>query len=665
MSGTRDLMLAQAIDYLAEGLSVIPCRPQSKEPAIPWKEYQTAAADEETVRDWFDGADNNLAIVCGAVSGGLVVLDFDDAEGFEAWRKDNDFIKGAPIVRTSRGYHVYVRVKDRTIESRRLPGLDIQSDGHYIIASPSVHPSGAHYELVEGSLDDIPVVPANLIDGLSGKREESVGAKTKGGVAEGSRNNSLFSLGCRLRNAGEPPETVLAHLREANAHDCQPPLGDDEVVQIAESVERTREKENRLVEELQGLSLFQFSEQKDALVVRYGIDKTTLAKIYAKVHPASQGAGEGEGPTVPEDPKPFDEPVEGDQLLVDIRDQVRRFVVLDDEAATTVALWIALTYLVEKASYLGILAIESAMRRCGKTALIKVLNRLVHRVKRSENITAPALFRIISQSRPTLLIDEADSFLKGNEDLRGILNAGVEPGGTVMRCEDMGGGFVVREYDVFGAKAIALIGKMPPTLEDRSFVIRLRRRKREETIERLRGDKDLGFEMLQRGLVTWTASIAPGFNEIEPEEITSLNDRAADRWRDMLRIAKAAGGHWPERARRAAEKIEADQGDEEAKTLLLEDLRMLFAQTPERKVSHSQALVDDLKAIEGRPWADWNNGKSLTTNGLAKLLRDFGIKSRQVNLHGQNLQGYRVEDFQDVFARYLPERPYAPDSAEK
>lgn len=665
MRDTKNLILGQALDLMSEGFSVLPCVARQKEPAIRWKKYQSYRADEEMIREWFGGiTDYNLAIVCGAVSGGLVVLDFDDEDLYTKWRRSNTVPDGTPIVRSSRGFHVYVRT-DRAIDSHKVRGLDILGEGHYVLAPPSLHPSGARYELIEGSFSTIPKVPVEFFDGLAQGAEKAPDSGHDGGIAEGGRNSTLFSLGCRLRNAGESAEEVLAHLREANERNCTPPLDDKEIIEVSASVERYRETEDRLRAELRGLTLFQFGAQKDSLSARYNTDKTTLMKLFNKEQAAAQeGQGSKGGLPVPTDPEPLDEPVDGDELLHELRQQVRRFVVLDEDAATTVALWMTLTYLVDKASYLGILALESATKRCGKSTLLAVLRRLVHRAKSTANITSAALFRIIEVQKPTLLIDEADSFLKGNEDLRGILNAGVEPGGTVIRCVGSDGDYNPREYNVFAPKAIALIGKLPPTLEDRSFVVRMRRRMKDETVERLRGDRDLGFEMLRRKIVTWTAAITPGFAGMEPEVPSSLNDRAADRWRDLLRIADAAGGEWPERARRAAETLEVEREDDdgESKTLLLEDIRSIFERCPDQRAWHSRDLVGELTDLEGRPWAESNNGKPLTTYGLANLLDGFGVKSRQVKIERKNRQGYRVADFTDIFSRYLPKDDPSPTS---
>src|SRR5207253_1094825 len=72
-------------------------------------------------------------------------------------------------------------------------------------------------------------------------------------------------------------------------------------------------------------------------------------------------------------------------------------------------------------TYIGI---ESPEKRCGKTTLLSVLSELVNRAVVSTNISPSAFFRVIEEASPTLLIDEGDTFLQGNDELRGILNSG-------------------------------------------------------------------------------------------------------------------------------------------------------------------------------------------------------------------------------------------------
>src|SRR5262249_58800551 len=97
--------------------------------------------------------------------------------------------------------------------------------------------------------------------------------------------------------------------------------------------------------------------------------------------------------------------------------------------------------------------IGSATRGWGKTLFLDVLGRLLPRAQRTLNVT-PAAFRVIEEYQPTLLIDEADTFLN-NDDLRGILN-GNRKGDTVLRT--VGDNHEVRAFATYAAVAIAKAG---------------------------------------------------------------------------------------------------------------------------------------------------------------------------------------------------------------
>jgi hypothetical protein len=118
------------------------------------------------------------------------------------------------------------------------------------------------------------------------------------------------------------------------------------------------------------------------------------------------------------------DPIKGELLLNGLLAIINRFVVLPKWAGETLALWTLHTYafhLRDVSTYLGI---ESREKRCGKTTLLTVLSELVNRPVVSSNISSPAFFRVIEETLPTLLIDEADTFLQANDELRGILNSG-------------------------------------------------------------------------------------------------------------------------------------------------------------------------------------------------------------------------------------------------
>jgi putative DNA primase/helicase len=333
---------------------------------------------------------------------------------------------------------------------------------------------------------------------------------------------------------------------------------------------------------------------------------------------------------------------------------------LAEHAADGVALWCVQTYLLFCFLISPRLAIRSPVMRCGKTTLLDVIARLVYRPLSAANVTAAAVFRVVEAYRATLLIDEADTFLQGNEELRGVVNSGHRRGGTVVRT--VGDDHEPRAFSTYGACAIALIGKLPATLHDRSApVVDLQRRLRTEKVESFRLDRTQALDDLASKAARWALDNAEKINSTDPKLPDGLFNRDADNWRPLLAIADAAGGQWPDRARKAAAlccQIDTDEvGQTEA---LLADIREAFNETMmgETKAAteiSSADLVRRLVEMEGRPWAEVGKSrKPLTQNQLARLLKKVGIGPIDVGQKTNRLKGYKRERFANAFERYLP-----------
>ncbi|ACP38612.1 bifunctional DNA primase/polymerase [Saccharolobus islandicus] len=154
-----DEILEHALFYHTYGLSVIPLKPKEKIPIVEWGEYQKERPSISEIEKWFKDTDNNIAIVCGKVSGNLVVIDFDDTEIYEKFlkevEKDNELsesVNNTWLVETGKGYHIYLRVdNDKPVRTAKLPKIDIKGEGGYVVAPPSIHPSGKRYEFVRFS----------------------------------------------------------------------------------------------------------------------------------------------------------------------------------------------------------------------------------------------------------------------------------------------------------------------------------------------------------------------------------------------------------------------------------------------------------------------------------------------------------------------------------
>jgi Protein of unknown function (DUF3631) len=283
---------------------------------------------------------------------------------------------------------------------------------------------------------------------------------------------------------------------------------------------------------------------------------------------------------------------------------------------------------------------------------------LVWRPLLTANATPAAIFRTVEKARPTLLIDEADTFLRPeNDELRGILNSGHKRGGSVLRT--VGDDNEPRQFATFAPAAIAGIGKLPDTINDRSIAIELRRARPDETvtIAQLRHGKTERFDEIARKVRRWADDNAERVRSIDPAMPAGVLNRMADNWRPLLAIADAAGGDWPESARRACTAAVAETDDQSVKTLLLSDIRAIFTERRTDRLP-SADLVEALVAVEGHPWAEWK-GKALTKNGLARLLKQFPtadgrkIEPGSIRISDWAGKGYALVDFADAFSRYL------------
>ena len=353
---------------------------------------------------------------------------------------------------------------------------------------------------------------------------------------------------------------------------------------------------------------------------------------------------------------PWPESVAGSDLLNEIANIFCKYVILSSYDATALALWTVLTYMTETTHILPLLVISSPEKRCGKTLVLEIIQGLSLRPLPASNISSASLYRIVEKFRPTLLIDEADTFLSENEELRGIINAGHRRSfAFVLRCD--GEEKEPRQFSTWCSKAIAMIGDLADTIEDRAIIIRMRRKAPNETIQRFRLDKiTVEFEILRRKAARWARDASIALKESDPATPPELNDRSADNWRPLLAIADIAGKSWPALARESAISISgsANQKEQSVRTQLLEDIAKIFAENRVEKIS-SDELCKALAEMEERPWPEWRKGKPISPRQVAKLLRPFNILPRQTRIGMENVRRYHLEDIRDTLSRYTPD----------
>jgi hypothetical protein len=356
-------------------------------------------------------------------------------------------------------------------------------------------------------------------------------------------------------------------------------------------------------------------------------------------------------------PLPDREPEgEGAALLDELHDTLKTYVVLPSgNAAVAVTLWIAATHGQDAWEHATRLVVKSPVKRCGKSRLLDLLEHLCHAVLVTVNISPAALVRTITATDPpTVLVDEADTIFgtrkqaDNNEDLRGIVNAGHQRGRPYTRWDP-----THRRLDqcaTFAMAALAGIGDMPGTVEDRAVIVTMRRRAPGEQVTPFRRRRHApGLLDLRDRLHEWVRANQAKLQDADPE--LPVEDRAADCWEPLAAVADAAGGRWPGLARDACRAMTAAAaGDMEGSfgERLLADLRSVFGNAP---ALWTATIIEKLAKLDEAPWGDYY-GQRITDRGVAKLLRPYGVRSRDVKLGDVVRKGYRREDLYDAWQRY-------------
>lgn len=172
-------VLDEALALREHGLALLPLAAGSKSPAVhvnraiygdtKTERFFRSRASAREVRAWVETDPTiGIGVICGDVSGGLVVIDVDDPTAFSDLKHP-----ATPSVRTSRGRHIYTAAPAGT-KSVTWPSGELRANGSkYVAAPPSRHPSGSTYEW-ECSFADVGGVLADLreVAGLPGLRTE-------------------------------------------------------------------------------------------------------------------------------------------------------------------------------------------------------------------------------------------------------------------------------------------------------------------------------------------------------------------------------------------------------------------------------------------------------------------------------------------------------------
>ena len=413
-----------------------------------------------------------------------------------------------------------------------------------------------------------------------------------------------------------------------------------------------------VIEQLAAMKPLEYERVRHAKAKEMGCRPSVLDQIVKAARNDDDESSDLPFPEV----EPWPEHVVPAQVLDDVVTTVRRFVVMEPEEADAASLWVAFTWFIDSVAVAPLAIVNAPEMACGKSVLLDVFGRLSARSLPVSNVSTASLFRSVELWSPTLLIDEADTFIRENAELKGLINAGhTRANAFVLRVE--GDNNEPRRFPVWGAKALAGINlqkHLPDATRSRAIVFNLRRKLQHESVERLRHADPGIFEETSSKLARFAMDYADRVRRARPALPDALNDRDQDNFEPLLAIAECAGPDWVQRATTAALKLSGTHADSTSTGHdLLVDIRGIFMREQVDKISTADliyALCDD----EERPWSTYNRGKDITPRQLASLLSPYGIKPKTVRFGDNTPKGYEISQFADAFARYLPSIAIVP-----
>lgn len=412
------------------------------------------------------------------------------------------------------------------------------------------------------------------------------------------------------------------------------------------------EEDEATILRLVALSPLQYDRERKEIAKTLNVRPGTLDKMVK----AARKEEKTDTGLIFDDLEPWPDSVNGADLLDEVAATVRRFIVCQPETAHAAALWASMTWFMDVVQVAPLVVITAPEKRCGKSQLLFLLGRLVYRPLTASNISTAALFRTIDAWRPTMLVDEADSFMKENEDMRGLLNSGhTREGAYIIRV--VGDNHEPTRFNTWGAKALAGIGRIADTLMDRAVVLELRRKLPNEKVERLRyAEQDL-FETLAEKLCRFAEDHREAVRKARPDLPSKLNDRAQDNWEPLLAIADVVGGQWPSLARTAALKLSgASDSSLTIGVELLSDIQEVWEATRVDRISTAD-LIAALCEDDEKPWATYNKGFQIKPRQVAHKLSEYGISSNTIRIGHNTAKGFMREQFTEAFSRYLTLSP--------
>jgi putative DNA primase/helicase len=346
---------------------------------------------------------------------------------------------------------------------------------------------------------------------------------------------------------------------------------------------------------------------------------------------------------------PWPHSFDGEVLLQSLILRIRQYVSITDNSALLVGLWIMHTYLLDATRFTPMLAIVSSEHETGKSTLLAVLHLLCRNAYRTSQISTGQLLTLGGK---TVLFDDGDSIL-GNQAFVNILNISHDRlnGGitTVHKSK-------LVSMQPFFAKVVKLHIDIPDSLALRSIPINLHRKKPDENLEHapdIHFNANDEFAVLRSQIARWTKDHVAEVTELRSMDFDLGSYTLNSTYLPLFAIAQCISGDVFERAVNASKATIAKTVSKSEKVQLLENIREILVSKAAKNIP-SIELVEALCNRRDWPWNTCKKGKPLDQVYLAEILKGYGVHTLSVWIDGSTKRGFRLEDFEDAFARYLP-----------
>jgi hypothetical protein len=220
---------------------------RDKRPAVA-NGVNAATTNAEIIQQWWRQLPAaNIGVATGKPSG-IFVVDADGIDAEAELRKleaQHGTLPASVEAITARGRHIYFRMPAtdlRNSTGKIAAGVDVRGTGGFVIAPPSIHPSGRRYTWSVDSASAIADAPAWLLAKIApsnGSKSTTPPSEWRDlikGVSEGARDCSLTRLCGYLLRRHVDPFITLELIRVFNGARCAPPLSDRDVEKIVSSV---------------------------------------------------------------------------------------------------------------------------------------------------------------------------------------------------------------------------------------------------------------------------------------------------------------------------------------------------------------------------------------------------------------------------------------------